>query len=689
MQFRIADTFTASLARLANEQQKAAKTTAFDLQTNPVQPGHRLHRVASARDPHFWSARVSRDLRIIVHRADAGMTLCYVDHHDAAYRWAEHRKLEIHPATGAAQLVELREVIQEITVPAYVAVEPETPPKPRLFAHLPDDQLLGYGVPVEWLAEVRAADEDRVLDLADHLPAEAAEALLDLAVGKTPQPSLPAPAGADPFAHPDALRRFRSMGNGAELEAALEYPWEKWTIFLHPAQLGLVERNYRGPARVSGSAGTGKTVVALHRAAFLARTNPDSRVLLTTFSEALANLLRAKLRLLGHQELPPGGRITVNSLDTVGLNLYAARFGPPALAGPETIGALIQDAADTEGSNFSQSFLLTEWERVVDAWQLDTWEDYRDVARIGRYRRLSETQRKALWPVFERVRSGLREQGLLTKAEMFGRLTRELAQLERPSFQFIVVDEAQDVNVAQLRFLAALAGGRPNGLFFAGDLGQRIFQQPFSWKQLGVDLRGRSQTLRINYRTSHQIRIRADRLLDPEISDVDGNLEERRGTVSVFNGPPPTIQVAPDAAAESIAVSEWLRVRISEGLQPGEVSIFVRSMEQMDRAVAAVKRAGMPYALLDDALEAVEGCLTVSTMHLAKGQEFRAVAVMACDSEVIPLQSRVESIADAADLEEVYNTERNLLYVACTRARDHLLVSGVTPVSEFLDDLQI
>ena len=688
MEFRIADTFTSSLVRLTNEQQKAAKTTAFDLQLNPAQPGHNLHRVTGTKDPNFWSVRVNLDFRIIVHRAGDGMTLCYVGHHDDAYKWAERRKLETHPTTGAAQLVELREVVHEIAIPVYVEAEQTGPAKPPLFTLLTDDQLLGYGVPVEWLEDVRMANEDSLLDLADHLPAEATEALLELAVGKTPQPPLPAPSGADPFDHPDALRRFRIMRNVEELEEALAYPWEKWTIFLHPNQLGLVERNYNGPARVSGSAGTGKTVVALHRAAYLTNSNPDARVLLTTFSDALANLLRAKLQLLIHQEVESEGEIAVDSLDAVGITLYEVTFGPPLLAPQETIVALVDDTASKEGTNFSRAFLLTEWERVVDAWQLDTWDQYRDVARIGRYRRLSETQRKALWPVFQRVKSDLQGQGLVTKAEMFGRLTQEIERLEHTPFDHVVVDEAQDVSVAQLRFLAALAGNRANGLFFAGDLGQRIFQQPFSWKELGVDVRGRSQTLRINYRTSHQIRTQADRLLDPSISDVDGNLEERKGTVSVFNGPQPAIQVAEDEEAESTAVSDWLTARISEGLQPGEISIFVRSIDQIKRAVAAVTQSRLPYSILDDDMDAEEGCLTVGTMHLAKGLEFRAVVVMACDSEVIPLQTRVESIADEADLEEVYNTERNLLYVACTRARDHLLVTGVEPVSEFLDDLR-
>ena len=195
--------------------------------------------------------------------------------------------------------------------------------------------------------------------------------------------------------------------------------------------------------------------------------------------------------------------------------------------------------------------------------------------------------------------------------------------------------------------------------------------------------------LKINYRTSHQIRTQADRLLDPELSDVDGNTEERRGTVSVFNGPNPTVQALNDERAELQAVVKWLETRIKDGLDPDESGVFVRSSRQIDRAIAAVRGAGLPYEVLDDGAETGVGDVTVGTMHLAKGLEFRAVAVMACDAEAIPLQSRVESIVDESDLEEVYNTERNLLYVACTRARDHLLITGVKPVSEFLDDLVI
>jgi hypothetical protein len=690
MDFRIAATFTDSLARLTGDEQKAVKTTAFDLQMNPASPGLSFHRLEKARDKNFWSLRVSSDIRLIVHKSQGNLLLCYVDHHDRAYDWAARRKVETHPTTGAAQLVEIRETVKEVIIPVYVQADLPTPPKPRLFSDKPDQELLGYGVPAEWLNDVRQATEDSLLLLADRLPGEAAEALLELATGGKPRVMQPATPITNPFDHPDAQRRFRVMTNVEELERALDFPWEKWTVFLHPEQRQWVERDYRGPARVSGSAGTGKTIVALHRAAHLARTHPDARVLLTTFSDTLANALHTKLKRLIGSEPRLAERIDVYSLDAIGLRLYKSHCGPAKLASREGVRELLSDAAKAiSGHKFSLYFLLTEWEQVVDAWQLETWESYRDVARLGRKTRLPEAQRTVLWSIFERVHTGLKERKLITQAGLFTGLASALAKGKNPPFDFVVVDEAQDISVSGLRFLAALGGGRSNALFFAGDLGQRIFQQPFSWKSLGVDIRGRSRTLRINYRTSHQIRQQADRLLGPEVTDVDGNIEDRSDTVSVFNGPPPVIRVLPTESEEIKFVGTWLADQSKAGVLPHEFGVFVRSAAQLDRARAAVKESGLSFKILDEHVETSSGHVSISTMHLAKGLEFRAVAVMACDDEIIPLQERIETVGDDADLQEVYDTERHLLYVACTRARDHLLVTSVEPASEFLDDLRM
>jgi mRNA-degrading endonuclease RelE of RelBE toxin-antitoxin system len=697
MNFRIADTFTDSLGRLTADEQKAAKTTAFDLQVNPASPGLQFHKLDKARDRNFWSVRVGSDIRLIVHRTDGSLLLCYVDHHDKAYQWAERRRLETHPKTGAAQLVEVRETVQEVIVPVYVKQERPAPPKPMLFAEIAAERLLEYGVPVEWLDDVRAATEDSILDLANHLPGEAAEALLCLAVGGKPATraivpvETPSPAeviAPQAFEHPDAQRRFRTVSNIEELERALEFPWEKWTVFLHPAQRETVGRDFSGPARVSGSAGTGKTVVALHRAVFLARANPETRVLLTTFSEILANALRTQLRRLIHKDPRLAERLEVHAIDAIGLRLFKSHFGPARLALREDVAAALKAAAgEVAGHKFSPHFLLTEWEQVVDAWQLDTWESYRDVRRLGRKTRLPEAQRALLWSIFEKVRARLAAKGVVTLSEVFGKVAAAIGGSRNPPFHFAVVDEAQDMGVPHLRFFSALGGDRPNALFFAGDLGQRIFQQPFSWRALGVDIRGRSRTLQVNYRTSHQIRMQADRLLGPDVSDVDGNTEERGHTISVFNGPAPTILVADDEAAEVAAVSAWISELREKGLVPSEFGIFVRSAAQLDRACAAMKASGLPFKVLDDNVETTSGSASIATMHIAKGLEFRAVAVLACDDEVLPLQERIEAVADDADLEDVYNTERHLLYVACTRARDYLLVTGVAPASEYLSDL--
>jgi hypothetical protein len=688
MDFLIADTFNDSLGRLTDAEQKIVKTTAFDLQVNLASPGLQFHRVDGAKDKNFWTVRVGSDLRIVVHKTGSSLLLCYVDHHDKAYSWAARRKLETHPTTGAAQFVEIRETVHEIPIPKYVEVPTPAPPKKPLFAHFTTEELLGYGVPPEWIEDARAANDDTLFTLVDHLPKEAGEALLELAVGGKPEVPQPLPLGTSPFTHPDAQRRFRVMNNLEELQRALAAPWEKWTVFLHPAQRQMVERDYSGPARVSGSAGTGKTIVALHRAVALARKHPDARVLLTTFSGTLANALSSKLRRLISDEPRLAERLEVTSIEALGRRLFKALLGPAQFASREMLRALLKSAAaHVPGHNFSLSFLATEWEEVVDAQQLCTWESYRDAKRMGRKTRLPEKQRALLWSIFNDVRTRLGASEQITIPEMFNQLGQKIiAQQVRP-FDFIVVDEAQDFSMAQLRFLLALGGTERNGLFFAGDIGQRIFQQPFSWRAVGIDIRGRARTLTVNYRTSHQIRTQADRLLASELTDVDGNAEVRNRTVSLFDGPEPATRVCNTHDAEEKAVADWMKALVQQGLKPHEFGVFVRAPEQVPRAEVAVKAAGLVYKVLDQAVDGLSGHVAISTMHLAKGLEFRAVVVMACDDEVIPLQERIESVADEADLEEVYSTERHLLYVACTRARDYLLVTSTAPASEFLDDL--
>ncbi len=687
-EFRIADTFTAALARLDGPSQKVAKTTAFDLQLNPTAPGLRFHRIDRSRDRNFWSIRAGSDIRIIVHKTEGSFLLAYVDHHDAAYAWAERRRIEAHPRTGAIQIVELRERVEDLPAVMSPAGQPDQALRP-IFATLSADQLLGIGVPPDWVADAQAATEDGFLALAQHLPAEAAEALLEYAgSGRLPPP--PALPTADPFAHPDTQRRFRVVENQAELAAALDAPWDRWIVFLHPAQQSTVERRFNGPARVSGSAGTGKTVVALHRAVRLARESPAARVLLTTFSAPLAVQLARQVAALTTATPAVAARITMLPVRALADELFQLAFGHRATpASDEQVRDAVTKAAAAAGDlGYPMRFILSEWRHVVDAWQIADVDAYASVPRLGRKSRMSAGQRERLWPVFAAARTSLTRRGLSSWSHIFAEATAHYAGRAAKPFNHIVVDEAQDLGVPELRLLAAIAPAGADALFFAGDAGQRIFQQPFSWSALGLDVRGRASTLTVNYRTSHQIRSVADKLLPGAVQDVDGVTDDRRRTVSVFEGPVPTLGRFETAEAELQGVAAWLMAVMADGMAPSEIGVFVRSRGELSRAREAILLAGIQSRELSERDEAIAGRIAAGTMHLAKGLEFKAVVVMACDDDVVPLRARLEGVADEVELDEVYETERHLLYVACTRARDRLYVSGVNPVSEFFGDME-
>lgn len=691
MKFCIADSFQAALRRLSAQEQKAVKETVYDLQSDPTAPGLQFHRIDKSKDPNFWSMRVNRDIRIIVHKTEDSFLLCYVDHHDDAYAWAERRKIETHPKTGAAQIVEVRERVQEIIVhrPVVVAA-PEAPkPAPRaLFSAVSDDELLDYGVPPEWLADVRAATEDSIFDLAEHLPREAAEALLDLAVGEKPVVPPPIPATVSPFEHPDAQRRFRVLENIDELKQALEFPWDQWTVFLHPSQRQVVEQRFNGPARVTGSAGTGKTVVALHRAANILKRVPQAKLLLTTFSLPLANALEKKLAILTGEASSVVHRVTILPFRGVASDLFTLAVGyHPKAASDDQVRGALKTASDELGlTGFTLRFLVSEWLNLVDAWQVSTLDEYQNVPRIGRKARLGAKQREKLWPVFVRARQVLEGQGVLTWPAIFAKVTAHFATKKEKPFTHAIVDEAQDLGVPELRMLAAITLDQPDALFFAGDIGQRIFNEAFSWKAVGVDIRGRSRTLKVNYRTSHQIRQAADRLMPKTQQDADGDVQDRRGAVSVFNGPEPEVGIFPSPENETDGVAAWIKTVVEAGVEPSEIGIFVRSKDQLIRARAAVRAAGHTQLELSERHEAPEGRIAIGAMHLAKGLEYKAIAVMACDDDILPLRERLEAVADEAELEEAFETERQLFYVVCTRARDRLLVSGTSPASAFLAD---
>ncbi len=725
----IEEGFLDASRKLTADEQEQIKLTILELSVNPKGQGTNLHRLDKARDKNLWSCRVTRDIRIILHQQNGRMTLLYVDHHDKAYAWAENRVYKFEERAKTWKVIKMKE--ETVVIRTNVAAEPDTK-KP--FAKFSDNILADCGVSPGDFEEVRLATEDGVFELG--LPVLVLEALMeqlspvvahrhvsnpvnvqpvyDINVKVEPiemhaeQPiaqAIPTPSESVEPAPPLLVGSVLSINSQEQLEAVLSGQWDKWQVFLHPDQKSIVEADYDGPVRVSGSAGTGKTIVALHRANFLLRKNQESRVLLTTLSPALAGYLHANFKRLIHDKPRYAERIEITSLEDYALRLYKITFGEPDLVTkPDLVKLILSSMKEVKDCKFSQNLVINEWENVVDAFQIKTDELYTNIQRLGRRTRLAETQRKIMWEIMDKVVQGLKAMDKITMNELYQKLTISVHEMKTKPFDHIVVDEAQDLNVSQIKLLVQLGGGvwhpsaglhgRPrttfpkNTLFFTGDLGQRIFQQPFSWKTFGIDLRGRTKVLKINYRTSQQIRKVADKLLESTITDADGEHVERNHTISAFGGEPPAIKGFDDEKAEKDAVVAFIKDRLVAGVKPHEMALFVRSQNEFNRAIAVVEELSLPHVILDAKLATHVRSLNIASMHIAKGLEFKAVVVMACDDTIVPSTNYLAHITDEGDLKEAYELERHLLYVACTRARDHLMITGVNPVSEFIDDIK-
>lgn len=680
----LANTFNRSLTRLTNAEQTAAKTIVVDYMSDPTRPGLSLHRVDRAREKNFWTIRVNRDLRIVLYKHGQKSVFCYVAHHDDAYSWAERRRFEIHPVTGAAQMVELIEVVRE-----EVKTVTRTPERRGIFANEGRDYLLSLGVPATYLELLLQVDDDGFLDLLPRLPEEAQEALMGLATGDRPEPRpvMQIDQEADPFSHPDAQRRFWVASDEQMVAQALEKPWAEWLVFLHPSQRSAVEKHVNGPARISGSAGTGKSVVAMHRAAHLARQSHSGRIMLTTFSKILSDRLSEGMDSLLGPSSEARQRVEVVHLHAYA-HSHASRLKPLAIADDRTIDDFIEHARRDLDPTIASSFLRAEWDAVVEYWGIKSFDKYKVIARNGRGTALSTVLRRKLWDVFERVQQQLATKDLHTFGEICDHLRRKIEQDEARPFTHVVVDEAQDLGPRELRLVAALAPAASRQLTFAGDVGQRIFRWPFSWLGAGVDVRGRSHRLKVNYRTTAEIRLFSDHLLPACLNELDGEPEER-AAISLLRGPKPDMKGSNDLAGEVEILREWLIGLRDRGFAPGEIAIFARTRRALqERAGPALERSGIGGTWLGPDKAHEDGKIVLGTLHSAKGLEFRAVAVVACDDSNIPLQAALDLASEPDETRLTHERELSLLYVGCTRARDQLLITWSGTRSRFLDPVK-
>lgn len=673
--FLFAHNFFAELDHLSAEDRGAVMTFIGEFQRNPKQPGISLERLQN----DLWSGRVNRDLRAILHKDGETWAFLHADHHDEAYRWAERRRAGRHPVTGVLQVVET--VVREVE--RVVATAPADPP---LFAASTDSYLLSLGVPELWLPTIRAIrDDESLFTVLERLPHDVAERLLQLAAGKLVIPPEPIPPAVSLLDAPAARRDFMVIDEGTGLQRAMDAPFERWIHFLHPNQQDLVTHRFSGPVKVSGSAGTGKTVVAMHRARHLAREG--KRVLLTSYVKTLCANLARTLRVLCTPE--EHARIRVVHIHQLVLNVLQKHSPDIHWASDNDVHDALQRAVRETSSGFERDFLSAEWFHVVQPQGIATWEQYRDVRRTGRGRSITTRDRKEIWKVFARVRELLAATNRADRAALCARAVELLTSGQVVSeFDAVIVDELQDLQAGDLRLLKALCRD-PADLMLVGDAGQRIYGAGFSLGAQGIEVRGRSHILKINYRTTEQIRRHADRVLGDPTDDMDGETETRRNTRSLIQGPAPALRAHRSSKAEVDAAVALVRQLVADGIPPAAIAIFTRTNNQLDPVEAALTGAQLSSHRLrdDDDRVAAEG-VGLGTMHNAKGLEFRAVIVLGCSDKNLPHAAALKDIRDPNDLEHAMQSERQLLYVAMTRARERLHISWSGKPSPFLAALQ-
>ena len=686
--------FLLQLAKLPSGIQSKVMKWAIQFQSDPTSPGINYENINAARDSNLKSVRLDRDWRGIVFKPSSGdvYVLLYVDHHDEAYRWAEKRRLAINPVTGAMQMVVLESVSEAAPVSpvkAWVGAPPsvEVASKP-IFAELSDRELLSLGVPEDAVPAVRSLASDNQLDAMQALlPVEAYEGLFLVAAGDTVSQVLASremradrPVDTADFATalstPESQSRFVIVDNDEAMLAIMNAPLAQWRVFLHPIQRKLSIGDRSGPVRVLGGAGTGKTVLAMHRAKWLAenRTPDGQKVLFTTFTRNLAGDIEQNLKTLC-------GASTLAKLEVRNLDAWVHGFMRSQKLEHRIVYDRKQDAAlqawqaamavkDTK-LVLPDDFYEQELEQVILAQGITTLEEYRTARRIGRSGVLSRSKRDAVWPVFEEYRGQLASRKLKEVDDAYREVATLLqaAQAKAGDYSAVVVDETQDFGQQALKLLRALVPLAPNDLFFVGDGHQRIYSRHrAAMSKCGIDIRGRSRKLYLNYRTTDEIRRQAVALLEGcEVDDLDDGHDETKRYKSLSRGPAPVVVQADGleaAAAQAIAFVKALRGEAADGQTPTicVIASSEKTREAMAKQLLAAGLAGVTITAQsnhDDARDKVH----FATMHRAKGLEFDAVVVVAPQSYF-------------GDAEQTVN-QRKLMYVALTRAKRAAMLISV------------
>ena len=701
----ISSDFMNAFAAIPKQQQNKVLDFIAKFRMNPTAKSIHYEKIAQFKDDSLRSVRIDQTYRGIVKKPEAGNVymLLWVDHHDRAYEWAKNKKCIINPETGGLQ-------VYDVDSAATVEAEPRSDEAGQketcLFAGIHDRHLIRLGVPEDLLPLVRNICSDEQLDrAARQLPVEAHEALTALAAGYTldevlaegnriigKEEQVDTSDFQKALENPDSKRRFVVVDDDIALQEILEAPLEKWRVFLHPSQRSLVERDWNGPVRVLGGAGTGKTVVAMHRAKYLVEkvfVEEHDRILLTTFTRNLAADIKENLAKICPDKLMR--RIEVTNLDRWTLSFLRKNNYNYDIDYGERTKPLWEKAlslAPSE-SGLGDSFYREEWERVIQPQEITTFAEYLKATRVGRGVRLSRQDRKAIWPVFEEYRLLLNE-NRLREADDAMRDARALIREKGDilPYRAVIVDEAQDMGPQAFKLIREMAGAeRKNDIFIVGDAHQRIYRHKVVLGRCGIRIVGRSSKLRINYRTTEENRRWAVSLLeDIPFDDLDGGLDSQKGYTSLLHGTEPSVQQFASFQEEIEFIATNLdRIRQESGsLQ--EVCLVARTHELLRQYEGALQAKGLATCLIrrSEAEDRRKEGLRLATMHRVKGLEFDRVIIAGVNEGIVPLEDAVNSSSDTAIQTELDIQEKALLYVAATRAKKEVLVTSFGKRSRFL-----
>lgn len=670
-------------AKLPAQVQKRLSEFVPLFEEDPHSPQVRLHPLKeSMADPKVRGADLPNGYRAIIIAPEKGDTyaLVYVDKHDDAYGWARNKRFEAHTATGKFQVFDVEQVQQQIqTQPQFRQREPD-----YALARLSDEELFQAGVPHALIPAVKAVRSDSALDaLAPYLPSDCRDVLTGIAAGMTLDESLEEMIGFDKREVSDALPEspgdFSALDKvpnfglvlveGEEhLRNILQAPLDAWRVFLHPCQRKLVQWDARGPVNISGSAGTGKTVALLHRAVHLARalTDPRARVLVTTFTTTLAVTIGQHVKSLAPDV---ANRIEVVNLHALARAVCSRAGWRGKIAEDDDIQAVWDEVFAARGKTelpIAADEIKREFALVIDPNGIDEEEAYLTTVRTGRSP-LRRPERRRVWEVVSAFLVRMRQRNLITFDGAVHQARLAVEQGKFDGFAHVLVDEVQDFCLEALRLIRALAptgDGVMNPLTLAGDGHQRIYPARVPLSRAGIDVRGRSRRLKVNYRTSDQIRQYAHRLLAGlTLENPDGEPASTKGDRSAFEGPAPVVKTCGNEKEEARVIVAWIKDLLdNHGLGSHEICVT----PTRNTIVSALAAENIPTYLLRpreaDPGSNVPG-VRLGTRKRIKGLEFRAIA-MACAAEHDPMNR----LADATV------QERCELYVAATRAREYLLV---------------